>query len=336
MQNDLLPDLLGSRLRAKALGWLFTHTDERFFVRQLTALLDLDSANLSRELARLEKMGLLVSTTSGKQKYYQANTKSPIFNELHSLMVKTAGVADVLCSALNPASKQIKVAFVFGSMANRTEDRASDIDLMIIGDISFGDAVDLLSAAEKTLHREINPVVYPVEELQKKINNDTHFVKSVLEGEKIFLMGDENELTDLAIEAKFKAHKTSKFEINQLLAIFDRDMADAQIVNLSTDRRFIMAYSAALTVAIAVLAASGYRAASEGHHYWTIQSLALTLETDLKTIEKLNKFRQKRNIADYERIGMASENEMGEMLDLAKKLRLDFANWLKKNHPELI
>jgi uncharacterized protein len=194
MQSDLLPDLLGSNLRAKVLGWLFTHADERFFVRQLTALLDLDSANLSRELARLEKMGLLVSTTSGKQKYYQANQKSPIFNELHSLMVKTVGVADILHTALNPSSQQVKVAFIFGSMASRTEDRASDIDVMIIGDITFSDIVDLFSPAEKTLHREINPVVYPVEEFQQKLKSDHHFVKSVLEGEKIFLIGDENEL----------------------------------------------------------------------------------------------------------------------------------------------
>ena len=142
-------------------------------------------------------------------------------------------------------------------------------------------------------------------------------------------------LTDLANEGRFKAHNSSKSEINQLLAVFDRDMADAQIVNLSTDRRFIMAYSAALTIAIAALAASGYRAASEGHHYWTIQSLAFTLGTDPKTVEKLNKFRQKRNIADYERIGMASEKEVSEMLDLAKRLRLELADWLKNNHPEL-
>jgi hypothetical protein len=138
-------------------------------------------------------------------------------------------------------------------------------------------------------------------------------------------------LTDLASEGKFKAHRTSKSEINQLLAVFDRDMADAQIVNLSSDRRFMMAYSAALTIAIAALAASGYRAASEGHHYWTIQSLAFTLGIDQKTVEMLNKFRQKRNIADYERIGMASEKEVGEMLDLAKRLRLDVADWLKNN-----
>jgi hypothetical protein len=143
-------------------------------------------------------------------------------------------------------------------------------------------------------------------------------------------------LSDLVYEGRFKPHKSSKSEINQLLAVFGRDMADAQIVNLSADRRFIMAYSAALTIAIAALAASGYRAASEGHHYWTIQSLAFTLGTDLKTIGQLNKFRQKRNIADYERIGMASEKEVSEMLDLAKGLRLDLADWLKNNHPELI
>ena len=198
MQSDLLPGLLGSTLRAKVLGWLFTHPDERFFVRQLTALLDLDSANLSRELARLEKMGLLVSTTSGKQKYYQSNQKSPIFNELHGLMIKTAGVADILRSALEPVGKKIIVAFIFGSVANRTEDRASDIDVMIIGDISFGDVVDLFSPAEKTLHRDISPVVYPVEEFQQKLKSDHHFVTSVLEGEKIFLIGDENELNRLS------------------------------------------------------------------------------------------------------------------------------------------
>ena len=143
-------------------------------------------------------------------------------------------------------------------------------------------------------------------------------------------------LTDLASEGKFKTHKTSKAEIDQLLAVFDRDIADAKITGLSTDRRFVMAYGSALSISIAALAACGYRAASEGHHYWMIQSLAFTLGTDPKTVDKLNKFRQKRNIADYERIGMASEKEVREMLDLANKLRLDFVEWLKKNHPELI
>jgi predicted nucleotidyltransferase len=99
---------------------------------------------------------------------------------------------------MNPASKQINLAFIFGSVANRTEDRASDIDVMVIGDITFGDVVDLLSSAEKTLGREVNSVVYPVQEFQQKVKSDHHFVKSVLEGEKIFLIGDESELNRLS------------------------------------------------------------------------------------------------------------------------------------------
>ncbi len=180
------------------LGWLFTHPDERYFVRQLTTLLGEDSTNVSRELARLEKTGVLILTTEGKQKYYQANRGSPVFNELHGLIVKTVGVADVLRTALAPAMERIKVAFIFGSIASRTEERTSDIDMMIVGTISFGDVVSLLSSAEEKLGREVNAVVYPIAEFKKKVKEDHHFVKTVLEDEKIFVIGDEGELRRLA------------------------------------------------------------------------------------------------------------------------------------------
>src|SRR4030066_110319 len=87
----MLETLLGSKLRAKVLGWLFSHPDERYFVRQLTALVKEDSTNVSRELARLEKTGILVSTTEGRQKYYQANRQSPLFSELKNLAQKISG-----------------------------------------------------------------------------------------------------------------------------------------------------------------------------------------------------------------------------------------------------
>jgi predicted nucleotidyltransferase len=194
----MLATILGSKLRAKVLGWLFTHPDERYFVRQLTTLLGEDSTNVSRELARLEKTGVLILTIEGKQKYYQANRGSPVFNELHGLIVKTVGVADVLRTALAPAMERIKVAFIFGSIASRTEERTSDIDMMIVGTISFGDVVSLLSSAEEKLGREVNAVVYPIAEFKKKVKEDHHFVKTVLEDEKIFVIGDEGELRRLA------------------------------------------------------------------------------------------------------------------------------------------
>jgi uncharacterized protein (UPF0332 family) len=143
-------------------------------------------------------------------------------------------------------------------------------------------------------------------------------------------------LQDWLKEGRLRAHKSSKKEINQLLAVFERDLVDAQVKNLSADRRFTTAYNAALMVSIAALAASGYRASSEGHHYWTIQSLTLTLQLDAKTITKFNKFRQKRNISDYEMTGMVSEQEVREMIALARELHTMVVQWLKKNHPELI
>ena len=135
---------------------------------------------------------------------------------------------------------------------------------------------------------------------------------------------------------QLRAHKTSKHEIAELLKAVDRDLADSQLQGLSADRRFATAYGAALLVATLALAASGYRAQQEGHHYWSIQSLAFTLKLDAKTIDQLNAFRRKRNIADYERVGMVSEQEIKKMVTLAKKLQAMVIEWLKKNHPELV
>jgi len=143
-------------------------------------------------------------------------------------------------------------------------------------------------------------------------------------------------LEDWLNKGRLRAHKTSKSEIAQLLVIFGRDIADAQSNSISIDRRFATAYNAALMVSVAALAASGYKAAGEGHHYWTIQSLTYTLRLDADTIEKFNKFRRKRNTSDYEQAGIISEREVKEMIDFAQELRDALKAWLRTNYPELI
>jgi len=193
----MLEALLGSKLRSKVLGWLFTHPDERYFVRQLTSLVKEDSTNVSRELSRLEKAGILVSTIEGKHKYYQANRQSPLFDELHGLMLKTVGVADIIKKALEPRMADIKLAFIFGSLAKKSEHRFSDIDLLVVGNITFGEVVDLISTAEGTLNRELNPVVYTLSEFNKRISENHYFISDILSGDKIFVVGDENELQSL-------------------------------------------------------------------------------------------------------------------------------------------
>ena len=89
-------------------------------------------------------------------------------------------------------------------------------------------------------------------------------------------------------------------------------------------------------LAIAALALLGYRTVSEGHHYWAIQSLAFTLGLDSRTITRFNKFRQKRNLSDYERTGMVSEQEVKEMILFAKQLRNDVERWIQYNYLELL
>jgi uncharacterized protein len=200
----MLAELFGSKLRAKVLGWLFAHPDERYFVRQLTTLLHEDSTNVSRELARLQKLGILVLTTEGHQKYYQVNAKNPVYDELHGLVLKTEGIANVIRSALEPVRHKIRAAFIFGSMAARSENRESDIDIIVVGQASFSEVVSLISPAQETLGREINPVVYPVMEYRQKIKEDHYFLKTVLEGEKIFIIGDERELAGLGRKRKIK------------------------------------------------------------------------------------------------------------------------------------
>jgi predicted nucleotidyltransferase len=167
-------------------------------VRQLKELLKEDAANISRELSRLADMGILACRTEGRQKYYHANKNCPVFDELRGLLVKTVGLVDVLRADLMPLTKKIEVAFIYGSFAANSAKAASDVDLMVIGSCSFAEAVEMLSRAQDKLGREINPSVYPVNEFRRKISMNHHFLKTVLRGPKIFIMGDEDDLARLA------------------------------------------------------------------------------------------------------------------------------------------
>jgi predicted nucleotidyltransferase len=193
----MLEKLFNSRLRAKALGWMLTHPDERFYVRQLTQLIGEDSANLSRELIRLANMGILTCRREGRQKYYQVSRDCPVFPELRGLAVKTFGMGDLLRDALRPLSARVRAAFLFGSFATGSQTAQSDVDLMIVGDVSLGEVAGALRNAEAALAREVNPSVYPAKEFRAKARAGHHFITEVLKSEKIFLIGDEHVLERL-------------------------------------------------------------------------------------------------------------------------------------------
>jgi len=132
-------------------------------------------------------------------------------------------------------------------------------------------------------------------------------------------------------------HKTSPQEIAGLLAIVDRDLADSAAGDLSADWRLNIAYNAALQSAKAALAASGYLPGKAGNaHYHTLQSLALTIGLDAKTVSRLDAFRKRRNSTEYDTAGITSHAEAAEMGELARQISNRVRAWLKQQHPKLL
>ena len=196
----MISAIFGSKLRSKVIGWLFSHPQQRCFVRQLGGILGEDSTNLSRELARLAQAGVLTCEVEGRQKYYAANAKCPIFEELKGIAVKTEGVADVLREALAPIRDRILVAFIYGSQASGTFGTYSDVDVMIVGEATFAEVVDATRGLVDKLGRDVNTTTYPLEEFREKVAEDHYFVADVMRGPKIFIIGDARELAAVAGE----------------------------------------------------------------------------------------------------------------------------------------
>lgn len=142
-------------------------------------------------------------------------------------------------------------------------------------------------------------------------------------------------LTDWLNEKLITPHKPSPGEIADLLHICDRDLEKVKIIELGPDWRLSIAHNAALQAATAALAASGYKARSQGQHYIVLHSLSFTLNLSPAVIKRLDKFRQKRNVSDYERAGAVTEQEAKEMVTMAIKLRADVEKWLRTNYPDL-
>jgi uncharacterized protein len=196
--SALAPDrALFGRTRSALLALLFGHTDESFYLRQLIRAVGAGHGALQREIKQLTDMGLIVRRVQGNQVLYKANKQSPIFPEIKRLITKTVGAHDAMRSALATLEPEIEAAFVYGSVANHREQTNSDLDLMIIGKASFSDVVTALGPAQKLLRREINPTVFPVSEFRSKFAAGNHFLRSVMAGQRVFVLGSEDELAKL-------------------------------------------------------------------------------------------------------------------------------------------
>lgn len=187
--------VLFSGTQQRVLGLLFGQPDRSFYATELIALAGMGSGGVQRELARLAQSGLITVRSVGNQKHYQANPESPIYAELCGIVRKTVGLAEPLREALGSMASKIQAAFVYGSVAKKTDTAASDIDLMIVSDtLEYGDTFLALQAAAEQLGREINPTIYLRKELARRIRSGDTFATRVLSQPKVWLIGGENDL----------------------------------------------------------------------------------------------------------------------------------------------
>ena len=190
-----LADALFAKVQQRVLGVLFGNPRRSFYANEVIGLARSGTGAVQRELARLEASGLVTVTRVGRQKHYQANASSPVFEELRALVLKTSGLADVLRTALAPVSESIRAAFVYGSIAKGQDTAASDIDLMVVSDrLTYADLFAALEEAAAHLGRKVAPTIYSSKELLKRVKQDNAFVTRVLAQPKLWLIGDESDL----------------------------------------------------------------------------------------------------------------------------------------------
>ena len=193
-----LVEVLFGAYRRQILALLLLHPDESFYVREIARLTGVPAGSLHRELKLLGDAGLLQRSVSGNQVRYQVDRDNPIQEELAGIFRKTAGLADVLRNALAPLAGKIRLAFIFGSVAQGRERSTSDVDVLVVGSASFAAVVGALSPAGERLRRAVNPVVMTRAAFESKRAGADRFVARIVREPKIILIGDAGELAEPA------------------------------------------------------------------------------------------------------------------------------------------
>lgn len=187
--------LLFPRVRAEVLRLLFADPGAERHGRELARRSGLNAKTVQDELAKLAQADLVTSRRDGNRRYYRANPDHPLHDDLRRLVLKTAGLRDVLADALAPVDG-IEVALVFGSLADGSGRAGSDVDLLVVGDAGLRRLAGPLRAAADALGREINPVALSVAEFRRGRSRNP-LLAEVLGKPKLFVKGGPDELVRL-------------------------------------------------------------------------------------------------------------------------------------------
>ena len=202
MGTNLAPSNLAgalfSRVQSRVLGIVLAQPDQEFQLTEIISRAGSGRGAVQREVEKLTSAGIVETIAYGNRKLYRANRASPVFQELHQLILKTVGMVDPIRQALTAYRPSIRAAFVYGSVAKEKDTAKSDIDLMIVGDnLSYSEVYSSLQKAESVLGRPVNPNLISVGEWARKLKNKSSFIARILSQPKLFVIGNEDELRTL-------------------------------------------------------------------------------------------------------------------------------------------
>ena len=184
--------LLGSETRGAVLANLFLRPDCEMHVRDIVRGTGFSPRAVSKEVDRLASAGLLLERRSSNRRYLRANTTHPLFAPLREILEKTLGIAPALKVALS-SEKSITLALIFGSVASGVEKPESDIDLLVVGDVTLKRTIELTTPLQDSFGRAISPIVMTADEFRTRIVDKEHLVTSILDGDRIELIGTLDE-----------------------------------------------------------------------------------------------------------------------------------------------
>lgn len=190
-------DALFTKTQQRVLSLLFGKPDQSFYTNEIIRWADMGKGTITRELEKLESVGLIEMVRTGNQNHYQANPSSPIYEELLGIVRKSFGLVDVIKNALHTVNSQIELSFVYGSIAKGEESASSDIDLLVVTEsLAYADMMNVLKEAEEILGRPINPSIYTKEQIQDKLKQKNAFLNKVMEQPKLWVKGDDNDIRE--------------------------------------------------------------------------------------------------------------------------------------------
>ena len=192
----ILVDIIISRVRVKMLSLFLSHPGTIFHVRDIVRKIDEEINAVRRELAHMEKAGMVSKEARANRLFYTFRKDYPLYFELIELIGKTNGLGWDIQKQKAKLGK-IKFAMLSGRFLRGLKKKGStDVDLLVVGTVVLPELSQIVKLEETKRGSELNYTVMTEEEFLFRKRRRDPFVISILTGSRVMIIGDEEELVD--------------------------------------------------------------------------------------------------------------------------------------------